>query len=347
MSVFGRMTSSSTSSTQAIPVITVGGFLGAGKTTMVNHLLSQSDGRRIVVFVNDFGAINIDYDLIETVDTDRVSLTNGCVCCSLNDDLIASISEFCSTSPPDAFVVEASGVADPRTLDQSIMALQSAGRVTLSCRVYVLDADQFGSLDYADTEQIVDHAVASDLVLINKWDLADESTVRHVEALLQRSAPQTIMKRTQYAKVPLSELFDSSTALIAMPSAKEPLYLSDPSNTFTSWSCENFAPISRANMKLLIGELCSTALRAKGILYFDDAPDTPMKFDFVGKRHGFAASTDTNDDVSSTFVVIGWNNKLNVGRLSEYLVAVADHPNITDKCDNDATAKNTGCPYVQ
>ena len=137
-----------------VPTYSVGGFLGAGKTTFVNDLLSNTTGQRFVVFVNDFGAINIDYDLIETVEEDRVSLANGCVCCTLNDDLIESIVAFCET-PPDAFVIEASGVANPKSLEDSLNALEHAGYAFMKRRVYLMDADQFGGLDYADTEDLI------------------------------------------------------------------------------------------------------------------------------------------------------------------------------------------------
>lgn len=300
-----------------IPIITIGGFLGAGKTTLVNHLLSQSDGQRIVVFVNDFGAINIDYDLIETTDTDRFSLANGCVCCSLNDDLIGSIVEFCAEDPPDAFVVEASGVADPRALDQSIATLQTAGHVRAAGRVYVVDLDQFGGLDYADTEQIVDHAVASDIVILNKADLASDAQVVEIETLLQRSSPYTALLRAEFCRVPLSVLISEEHREISKDQDHTPSTSSSISD-YESWSCERFAPFSRTGFNTLMKDLCGKAFRAKGVIYFEDAPRTPVQIDFVGNRSFQRVLNRGDRDRSSAFVAIGHRDKFSAKCVSRH-----------------------------
>lgn len=288
----------------AIPVITVGGFLGAGKTTLVNHLLSQSDGQRIVVFVNDFGAINIDYDLIETSDTDRISLANGCVCCSLNDDLIGAIVQFCADDPPDAFVIEASGVADPRALDQSIATLQNAGHVRAAGRVYVLDLDQFGGLDYADTEQIVDHAVASDIVILNKSDLASESQLQTVETLLYRSSPYTAVVQAQFCAVPMSVLLDLTLGPLQSGTSQLESAPHDAEG-FVSWSCAGFAPVSRSTFEAVIAELQGRAIRAKGIVFFEHDPETAVQVDLVGQRFFEKVLGPVDGSTGSSFVAIG------------------------------------------
>lgn len=146
-----------------IPATTISGFLGAGKTTLVNKLLSQADGRRFVVFVKDFGAINIDYALVETVEDDRVSLTNGCVCCSLNEDLLKNIVDFTrSETPPDGFIIEASGIADPTALQKSLQRLEAAGYTRTDALLYLIDCDQFGHLGYEETEAVFEQASGSD-----------------------------------------------------------------------------------------------------------------------------------------------------------------------------------------
>src|SRR6266702_8958528 len=97
-----------------VPILLVAGFLGAGKTTVVNHLLAHAEGRRIAAVVNDFGAINIDAELITGASDGVVSLSNGCICCSLEGDLLRTLALLLRRDPqPEVIVIETSGVADP------------------------------------------------------------------------------------------------------------------------------------------------------------------------------------------------------------------------------------------
>ena len=103
----------------AIAFTVLGGYLGAGKTTLLNRLLNASHGLRIALLINDFGAINIDSELIETQTDQQINLTNGCVCCGLTDGFDAAIDSLMSANPrPQHIVIEASGVADVHSLAQ-------------------------------------------------------------------------------------------------------------------------------------------------------------------------------------------------------------------------------------
>src|SRR5215212_8102379 len=105
-----------------VPILLVTGFLGAGKTTVVNHLLAHAEGRRIAAVVNDFGAINIDAELIAGASDGVVSLTNGCICCSLQGDLLRTLAGILRCNPrPDNIVIETSGVADPADIVRNLM----------------------------------------------------------------------------------------------------------------------------------------------------------------------------------------------------------------------------------
>src|SRR3954453_19092604 len=124
-----------------VPILLVTGFLGAGKTTVVNHLLAHAEGRRIAAVVNDFGAINIDAELIAGASDGVVSLANGCICCSLEGDLLRTLSTLLRRDPkPEYIVIETSGVADPAEIVRNLMdpvILREAPLETVLC---VIDA---------------------------------------------------------------------------------------------------------------------------------------------------------------------------------------------------------------
>lgn len=307
-----------------VPVTTIGGFLGAGKTTLVNRLLANADGKRIVVFVNDFGAINIDYDLIEAADTDRVSLKNGCVCCTLNDDLVQSIIGFCSSDKPDAFVIEASGVSDPRSLDRSIFTLQSAGHVQLNSRIYVLDADQFGSLDYADTELLIDHAAASDMVLVNKSDLACDDELQELETVLARSTRDVAIFRTNHSDMAVERILQSSKSpdrFCNDVASTEHGPIRHHGEQYRSWSKALDQPLRREAFQNFLREISASALRAKGTIVFEDDPDRLSSFDLVGDRITSRTLGDCADGKASRLVVIGKSGSLNIDALEKGIAA--------------------------
>ncbi len=298
----------------SVPTHSFGGFLGAGKTTLINCLLRQADGRRIVVFVNDFGALNIDYDLIETVETDRIALSNGCVCCSLNDDLIQSMAEFCRSDPPDAFMIEASGVANPRALDASLQALHQAGLAHLQSRVYVIDALQFGGLDYADTEDLVDHAAASDTVVLNKSDLVGDVRLSEIAELLARSAPGTEVHTTSYGQVSFETLSRSNSGSERVIDAHQSH--PDKNALYDTYAFESFPPIPRHRFEELTKLLTSQCLRAKGVVFLDDAPDQATQLQLVGSSLELEC-LEPSRDRPSRLVTIAWANTIDKHILTE------------------------------
>lgn len=303
----------------SVPTLTISGFLGAGKTTLINTLLRNSEGRRIVVFVNDFGAINIDYDLIETVETDRIALSNGCVCCSLNDDLVRSMVGFCKTDPPDMFVIEASGVANPRALDASLQALHRSGLAHMQKRIYVMDADQFGDLEYADTEDLVDHAAASDLIVLNKADLVPQNALANIDGLLKQSAPRTARITTTFGEVPLKSLTaphcragDHNNAVPAQH---------DTAALYETHAFAGFQSLSRARFNELTKAMSKMCLRAKGFVYLDDVPGKQTQVQLVGTRVN-AREVELNPHLAAPpaqLVTIGWADQVDAGLLSRLL----------------------------
>ena len=300
---------------KSVPTLTIGGFLGSGKTTLVNALLCQADGWRVVVFVNDFGAINIDHALIETVEEDRIALSNGCVCCSLNDDLVRSMVAFCEGDRPDLFVIEASGVADPRALSSTLQALEAARHAHLQARVYVLDAAHFGGLGYADTEDLIDNAATSDLIVINKSDLVSEDRVKEIETLLGRSAPDVTQIVTSQARISWEDAIGGGAS--ANMNRDVQSQKRGGHAEFASASFKDFPPLSEARLAALTDLMKHTCLRAKGILMTDDNK-TSKRLQLVGKQ--VDVTTLTRDETHlPQLVMIGWPKTLPIDQVSKLL----------------------------
>ena len=158
----------------SIAVVVLGGYLGAGKTTLVNHLLRTSD-QRTVVLVNDFGDLAIDPDLIESNDGDTLTLANGCVCCSLVDGFATALDEIRELEPrPERLVIETSGVADPG----AVAAYAHRRSYRLDLVVVLADAEQIEA-NLADRyvgETVSRQLGAGDVVVLNKVDLVDDTT---------------------------------------------------------------------------------------------------------------------------------------------------------------------------
>ena len=166
-----------------LPVTVVSGYLGAGKTTFINQLLSEDHGLNLTVIVNDFGAINIDADLIARADGDQIALTNGCVCCTMGSDLSLALREALVRVPrPDHIIIEASGIADPAAIATTASAdpdLGYAGIVTL------VDAENITDLldDALLAPQVTQQITAADLVLFSKTDKIDENLSKTLTSL--------------------------------------------------------------------------------------------------------------------------------------------------------------------
>ena len=185
------------------PVTVIGGYLGAGKTTLVNHLLRNANGRRLAILVNEFGALPIDADLIETQDKDIIELSGGCVCCSYGNDLIMAMMDMEKMQPPpDHVILEASGVALPGAIASSLSLLngfQVDGIVVLADAETVQERSNDKYMGDTIQRQLKD----ADIVLMNKSDLLpDVNTRLELRAWLATQAAGAAVIVTQNSKVP-------------------------------------------------------------------------------------------------------------------------------------------------
>lgn len=185
-----------------IPVTVIGGYLGAGKTTLVNHLLRHAGGLKLAVMVNDFGALPIDQDLIESQDGNVIGIAGGCVCCSYGSDLIDALIDMAARTPrPDAMIIETSGVALPGPVASSVTLVagyEVDGIVVLADAETVRErgADRY----LADTieRQLAD----ANLVVLNKVDLVDATALAETRAWIASKALQARLVETTQAQLP-------------------------------------------------------------------------------------------------------------------------------------------------
>ncbi len=197
------------------PSVTVlTGFLGAGKTTLVNHILSTDHGRRIAVIVNEMGEIGIDGDLIVSSDEEIIEMANGCVCCTLSvrNDLAATIRKLLARpEPPDYVVIETSGVADPVPVTQALFVDGLADRIAVDGIVTMVDANHVDShLDAFGPERpasrVVDQILCADRIVLNKTDLVDADALRSTEARISGFNNTAPIIRSCYSRVDPDEI---------------------------------------------------------------------------------------------------------------------------------------------
>lgn len=189
-----------------LPVTVVGGYLGAGKTTMINHLLRHADGVRLAVLVNDFGELPIDADLIESQDDNVISITGGCVCCSYGSDLMEALIDLDQLdSAPDHLLIETSGVGLPNAIAQSVQLLAQ----------YVVD----GIVVLADGETVRERGedrylhdtigrqlAAADAVILNKVDLLSGQALQETRDWIDAKTGDVPIIETAQAAVSMSAL---------------------------------------------------------------------------------------------------------------------------------------------
>ena len=295
--------------TREIPVTIITGFLGAGKTTLLNRILTNQKGIKTAVLVNEFGSIGIDNDLITKTEEDVIELTNGCICCTINDELLDAINRILSENKSiEYLIIETTGLADPLPVAMTINSARELLR--LDSIITLVDCDNFSD-DTFNSKVARSQILYGDIILLNKCDLVSKDRLAIIESRLSEIKRNPRLLRSVKGDVPLPLILSvglfKSDVIASSSIEHEHEHEHDELSIegFKSFSFESQSSISLRKFQNFLNKIPSTIYRAKGILWFDQSEITHI-FHLAGKRLTLDDSM-TNRKKENKIVFIGKN----------------------------------------
>lgn len=288
------------STSASVPILLVAGFLGAGKTSVVNHLLAHAEGRRIAAVVNDFGAINIDAELIAGASDGVVSLSNGCICCSLEGDLLRMLSALLRRDPrPECIVIESSGVADPADIVRNLMDPVIWREAPLETVLCVVDATAPAAAldDPLQRSQLR----AADVVALSKPDLVDAAGRARVRDAIKAVRSGAVVVEALHGAVPAALLFSPDPDRV--PAPRDPGRRLPAAERFETLSWTSDRLVSLPRLQAAIGRLAPRLARAKGMFEAVEQSGRQLVFQFAGGRATLAPGGQRADAVRRARIV--------------------------------------------
>ena len=321
---------------KGIPVTIISGFLGSGKTTLLNYILQNKQALKVAVLVNDFGDINIDSQLLVSVDQDMMELTNGCICCTINDGLADAVYSVLERNEQlDYLVIETTGVADPLPIVLTFMGSELHNLTRIDSILTLVDVETFTEKHF-ESQAAFNQIAYGDMILLNKIDLVSEEKINKVEQFIRNVKPGARILQcalgatspTQYGNVPLSLILDvdlSQPEFYGIPSESsheghEHHHHSDrlANDGYMAVSFQSDRPILLEKFQhFLEVHLPEEVFRAKGIIWFWESRLRHI-FQLSGKR--IEMKTDKwPQQPSNQLVFIG--RDLNAEQLQEMLAS--------------------------
>ena len=319
--------------TEPIPVTIISGFLGAGKTSLLNRILNADHGLRVAVLVNDFGEVNIDAELISGVSGEStINLSNGCICCSIRDDLLeATVQLIQRPDPPEYIVVETSGVSDPMAVSLTFMSPELRSGARVDSMLTVVDSEQIDQVDKKHRELALDQIAMADIVVLNKVDLVNDEKREKLAAFVKDLVPRARILETTHGKVPLDLVLDVGTYDLRRFSGKSGLdvhvhadgeahdhdhahgreeehhhehsHEHDHTLVFNTWSYTTDKPLSHQAVRQAVRTLPATIYRAKGFVYLHEIPSRKGIVHVVGQRARLIIGEPWGDEKPGTQLV--------------------------------------------
>lgn len=193
---------------QGMPVTIITGFLGSGKTTLLNQILKNKQDLKVAVLVNEFGDINIDSQLLISIDQDMVELTNGCICCTINDNLVDAVYRVLEREDRiDYLVIETTGVADPLPIILTFLGTELRDLTNLDSIITVVDSESFDEAHF-ESEAALKQITYGDIILLNKTDLVTPEKLESVENFINDIKNGAKILHTQHGEVALALILD-------------------------------------------------------------------------------------------------------------------------------------------
>lgn len=302
---------------RGMPVTIITGFLGSGKTTLLNHILQNQDGLKVAVLVNEFGDINIDSQLLVAVDEDMVELSNGCICCTINDNLVEAVYNVLERSDRvDYMILETTGLADPLPIALTFLGTELQYLTRLDSILTVIDSETF-SPEHFNSEAAYNQMMYSDIIILNKTDLVTPAKIAELQQYIHSEKTGARILQSSMGVVPLPLILDVN---LANPGLKEATPSHDhhhdhdhdhhshhlENDGFVSVSFTSDRPFNLDRFQnFLDKQLPIDVFRAKGILWFEKLAPRYI-FQLSGKRYELKTD-ETKPPQSVQLVLIGRN----------------------------------------